>query len=72
MESLAKATELLDSYGPWALVVFLGVAVYVKDRQYRQLIDQLIGLVKDNVEASGKMEAAVTSLKDLIQALTAR
>ena len=70
MEMFKTAVELLQTSGPYAILVFLGYAYWHKDQQLSTLYRELIGMIESQTQASTKMEAALLGLRDIIQAAT--
>lgn len=71
MEVIKSAVDLLQTGGPYAIVVFLAVAYYRKDQQLTNLYRELIGMVEGQTSAATKMESALVGLRDAFNAFTA-
>lgn len=63
------AMEALQSFGPYAIVVFLGIAYWRKDKQITDLMDKLSKLIQDKTVADTKLELALTGLRDVVTVL---
>ena len=63
------AVDILRIGGPWGVVVFLGFALYLKDKQNQTLVLRIVQLVESNATSNVKVEYAVNGLKELIAAI---
>lgn len=70
MEMFKTAVDLLQTSGPYAIVVFLAYAYWRKDQQLSELYRELIGIVEGQTSAATKMEAALLGLRDVVQTVT--
>lgn len=72
MELFASTVGILQTGGPYAIVVFLGWAYFKKDSQLTSLYRELITLVESQATSATKMESALLSLKDVINTIAQR
>lgn len=70
--SLIDATKLLESFGPYAIVVFLGFAYWKKDRQHIELMSKMSSIIEEKTISDTKLESALSGLRDVIMVLTNR
>jgi len=66
--AVGEVALVLQSYGPWGLLAFVGWYAYAKDRQLRDLYGQVIQMVQNQTTASVKLEAALNGLSKVIEA----
>jgi len=67
-----KAIQFLETYGLYAIIVFLGIAYWRKDKQYSELLQNLVGLIEEKTKTDTKLESALNGLRDVIMALTGK
>jgi len=69
--------KALQVYGPYALVVFIAIAYYKKDRELqgernkkdedlKTLNEHLLGTIESHTESNIKLESAISGLQNLI------
>jgi hypothetical protein len=68
--------EALNKYGPWAIITFLGLAVWYKDKQLmkevaksQEITKQLMTVIESKTQTDTKMEGALNGLKEVIMIL---
>ncbi len=77
MDPWTAAAKFLQTFGPYAILVFLGWWHWHKDKEHeaekrrrdkeiRELSEQIIGLVAEQTAGTVKFEAALTGLKEVI------
>ena len=69
---IPEAIQALETFGPYAIVVFIAVAYYKKDRQYSELLEKMVSLIEEKTKADTKLESALKGLRDVIMVLTNR
>ena len=74
-----NAMEALSKYGPWALLVFIGIAYWYKDKQVikevtksQDLAKQLMTVIEAKTHTDTKLEGALNGLKEVIMILVNR
>ena len=68
----AEAINLLEIYGPYAIVVFLGIGYWRKDKQYTELLQHMVKLIEEKTKTDTKLESAMNGLRDVIMVLTSK
>jgi len=66
----AEAIKVLETYGPYAIIVFLAMAYWRKDKQYSELLQHLVKLIEEKTKTDTKLESALNGLRDVIMVLT--
>lgn len=64
--------EVLATGGPYAVIVFLGLAYWSQQKYIRDLHQKLIDMSTSQVQAMGALKTSVDGLKDTMAALNAR
>jgi len=74
-----NAVDIMDSlnkYGPWAIITFLGLAVWYKDKQLmkevvksQEITGKLMTVIESKTQTDAKMEGALNGLKEVIMIL---
>ena len=67
-----SAIELLEAYGLYAIIVFLGIAYWRKDKQYIELAQHVMKVIEEKTRTDTKLESALTGLRDVISILTSK
>jgi hypothetical protein len=71
--ALASFAAILTATGPYGILVVAGMALWrineAKDRQYKELSQQIINMASAQTEAVSKVEAALVALKNAIDDL---
>ena len=66
---LAAIINALETGGPYAIIAILGIAYYRKDKQYIDLVKDILGVIDKNTSANTKLETTLSSLRDVIMVL---
>jgi len=69
---LRDLVEVLKTGGPYALVIFLGFAYWMKDKYICRLHARLMDMSVQNAQAMEAMRGAIDSLKDTLNAISSR
>jgi hypothetical protein len=69
MESIKEIVSILESSGPYAILVFLGMAYWRQQQYIAALHSKILDSSEKNAVAMTAMEKAVESLTVLIQKL---
>jgi hypothetical protein len=69
---VSEAIKALETFGPYAIVVFLGIAYIRKDKQYSDLMNKVTTLIEQKTIADIKLESAMSGLRDVIMILTSK
>lgn len=69
---VSEAIRALETFGPYAIVVFLGIAYMRKDKQYSELTAKVTTLIEQKTIADTKLESAISGLRDVIMVLTSK
>ena len=59
----------LETGGPYAIIVFLGIAYYRKDKQYSELMMDMMDVIDKNTSSNTKLETTLSNLRDVIMVL---
>lgn len=76
------AMKAIQTFGPYSLVVFIGIAYWYKDNQLNkerkdrdasnaQMTQQLLAIIEANTEANVKLESAIDNLSNGLTGLQA-
>ncbi|KKL17618.1 hypothetical protein LCGC14_2483740 [marine sediment metagenome] len=67
---ITEAIQSIEIFGPYAIIVFLGIAYWKKDKQNTELIIGMSKLIQDKTVSDVKLESALMGLRDVIMVLT--
>lgn len=68
MDPITPVAQLLETFGPWAVVVILGYAYVRKDRQLHDLHERVLAIAEDQTETNAKVGSTLDGLKEVIKA----
>jgi hypothetical protein len=69
---IQKLVDVLTAGGPYAILVFLGIAYWRKDLYIATLHKSILDASLQNVQAITAMKAAIDGLKDALTSLSAK
>lgn len=66
MELLTEILTFLQTGGPWAITILLGVALYKKDQECKNAYKTMNDLSLSQTKALLQLESTVKALKDIL------
>ena len=72
VDEFAQVISLLQTSGPFAILVFLGYAYWKQNSYIQKLHSQILESSIANVQAMTEMSKAIDGLKDALNSLNAR
>lgn len=72
MDPITPVAQLLETFGPWAVVTLIGLAYWKKDRQLHELHERVLAIAEEQSENTARMESALLGLKEVISAVISK